>query len=194
LWQGWVGFCYFIKKTKPIAMKKNAAAIAILLLGIILFTSMKTQAQTLSKNEDWLEKQLNKLVVGDENRSMQSKGKKAVPKFKFKGCQMNMVLDTKDEDVSIGMNMSWQLKDVRKVSYKQNKDHEYTLILDVPADKIKMNMGMGGFSGSFDMDDEDIKDAGTNSSFGLDTKDEVLVKQIKQKLEETVQLCKNGKH
>ncbi|WP_159470005.1 hypothetical protein [Dyadobacter sp. 3J3] len=158
--------------------------------AFMLLTGLTTQAQTLAKNTAWLEKQLNKLVTDDDNHKMQSKDKKAVPKFDFKGCQMNMVLDSKDENVSFGMNMAWQLKDVRKVSYKQNKDGQYTLILDVPADKIKMNMGIGGFSGSFNMDDEDIKESGTNSSFSLDTKDEALVKEIKQKLEESVQLCR----
>ena len=158
--------------------------------AFMLLTGLSTHAQTLAKNTAWLEKQLNKLVSEDEKHNLKSNGKKAVPKFNFKGCQMNMVLDSKDEEVSFGMNMAWQLKDVRKVTYKQNKDREYTLILDVPADKIKMNMGMGGFSGSFNMDDEDIKESGSNSSFTLDTKDEGLVKEIKQKFEESVQLCR----
>ena len=161
--------------------------------AFMLLTGLNTHAQTLAKNTAWLEKQLNKLIIEDNNHNVESKNKKAVPKFDFKGCQMNMVLDSKDENVSFGMNMAWQLKDVRKVTYKQNKDGQYTLILDVPADKIKMNMGVGGFSGSFNMDDEDIKESGTNSSFSLDTKDEALVKEIKQKFEESVQLCRKAK-
>lgn len=176
-------------------MRKNTAYITLMiLLGAALLPGFQSQAQSLAKNTDWLEKQLNKLVKSDENRNVKSKGKEAVPKFDFKGCQMNMSLDSKDESVSFGMNLAWQLKDVRKVSYKQNKDNEYTLILDVPADKIKMNMGIGGFSGSFNMDDEDVKESGSNSSFSLDTKDEALVKEIKKKLEESVELCKKGKN
>lgn len=129
---------------------------------------------------------------------MNLNGKKSTPKFDFNGCQMNMVLDSKDKDVSIGMNIAWQLKDVRTVSYKQGKNGQYTLVLDVPTDKVKMSMGMGGFAGSFNSDDvdsknKDSKNKDNTTSFTLDTKDEPLVREIKQKFEESVQLCRNQK-
>lgn len=81
----------------------------------------QAQAQTLAKNTAWIQKQLNQLVTDDEEHDMNLNGKKSTPKFDFKGCQMNMILDSKDKDVSIGMNIGWQLKDVRKISYKQDK-------------------------------------------------------------------------
>jgi hypothetical protein len=172
----------FVKRTATIA-----------LLGMASLTSLQAHAQTLAKNTDWIEKQLNKLVTDDEEHDMNLNGKKSTPKFAFNGCQMNMILDSKDKDVSIGMNIAWQLRDVRKISYKRGKNGQYALVLDVPTDKVKMSMGLGGFSGSFNADDKDSKDADNTSSFTLDTKDEALVQQIKQKFEESVQLCRKEK-
>jgi hypothetical protein len=88
--------------------------------------------------------------------------------------------------------MGWLLKDVRKVSYKKESNGQYKLLLDVPADKVSMAMNIGGFSGSYSTDDKD-KGKDNTTSFGLDTTDESLVKQLKQKLEESVQLCRRGK-
>lgn len=166
----------------------------ISLLSIASLTGLQTRAQTLAKNTDWIEKQLNRLVTDDEEHDMNLNGKKSTPKFDFNGCQMNMILNSKDEDVSIGMNIAWQLKDIRKISYKRAKDGQYTLVLDVPTDKVKMSMGLGGFSGSFNADDKDSKDKDNTSSFTLDTKDEALVQQIKQKFDESVKLCRTGKN
>lgn len=164
---------------------------SIELLTIIAFTcsnlllAQPIHAQTLAKNTDWLEKQFNKLIV--------DKDESETPKFIFRGCQMNMTIDSKDKDVSVGMNMAWQLRDVRKVSYKKEKNGQYTLIMDVPADKVRMAMSLGGFSGSFNTDGKDKQNKDNTTSLNLDTKDEPLVKQIKQKLDESVQLCRQGK-
>ncbi len=175
-------------------MKSLAKRITILALsGIASLTSLSTHAQTLAKNTDWIQKQLNRLVTDDDEHEMKLNGKKSTPKFAFNGCQMNMILDTKDKDVSIGMNIGWQLKDVRTISYKPGKNGQYTLVLDVPTDKVKMSMGMGGFSGSFNSDDKDSKNKDNTTSFTLDTKDESLVREIKQKFEESVQLCRKEK-
>ena len=159
--------------------------------------SVRSPAQTVAKNTDWLQKQLNKLITDDEEHDMNVNGKKSTPKFTFKGCQMNMAIVSKDKDVSIGMNIGWQLKDVRTISYQRQKNGQYKLMLDVPTDKVKMNMDLGGFSGSFNLDDKDhkeAKDADNHTSFSLDTKDEGVVREIKQKLEESVQLCRQGKN
>lgn len=146
-----------------------------------------THAQTLVRNEAWLEKQFSKLVTDDDDGD--------TPKFTFKGCQMNMAVDSKDKDVAVGMNMAWQLSDIRKVGYKKEKDGKYTLLLEVPADKVKMAMNVGSFSGSFNGDGKGKNDKDSNTTtLGLDTKDEALVKQLKQKLEESVQLCRQGKN
>lgn len=152
--------------------------------GISLLAG-QTHAQTLAKNGNWLEKQLNKLVMDED--------KDQTPKFAFKGCQMNMNVDSKDKDVSVGMDMDWQLKDVRKVSYKKRENGQYTLMLDVPADKVKMAMSLGGFSGSLNTSGKDNHNKNNTTSLTLDTKDESLVRQIKQKIEESVQLCRQGK-
>ena len=151
-----------------------------------LLLARPTYAQTLAKNGDWLEKQFDKLMTDKQEDD--------TPTFTFRGCQMNMTLDSKDKDVSVGMDMAWQLRDVRKVSYTKDKDGKYTLLLDVPADRVKMAMNLGGFSGSFSTDDKDTKDKDNKTSLSLNTTDESLVKQIKQKLEESVQLCRQGKH
>ena len=143
------------------------------------------QAQTMAKNGQWLEKQFDKLIKDEKDNE--------VPKFTFKGCQMNMNLDTKDKDVSIGMHVAWLLSDVRKISYKKDKDGQYTLLLDVPADKVKMAMNLGGFGGSFNQEGKDKHNKDNTTSLNLSTTDESLVRQIKQKLEESVQLCQQGK-
>jgi hypothetical protein len=142
-----------------------------------------TYAQTITKNTDWLEKQFGKLI----------KDERDTPKFTFKGCQMNMAVDTKDKDASIEMNMAWQLKDIRKVSYRRGKNGQYTLLLDVPTDKVSMAMSLEGFSGSFNTNGRGNHNQDNLTSLNLDTKDESLVKQVKQKIEETVQLCRHGK-
>ena len=167
---------------KP-AVKRFSLAVSVC---SALLLAQLTHAQTLAKNGAWLEKQFNKLMA--------DKKEEATPTFTFKGCQMNMALDSKDEDISVGMNMTWQLSDVRKVSYTKDKDGQYTLMLDVPPDKMKMAMNLGGFSGSFSTDDKDEQDKDNKTSLSLNTTDESLVKQIKQKLEESVQLCRQGKY
>lgn len=171
---------------------------AIALLSAAFLMGLPTHAQSLARNTDWLKKQLNKFVTDDTKHDMKLNGKKSTPTFDFKECQMSMTLDTKEDDVAIGMNIAWQLKDVRNVSYKREKDGQYTLILDVPADKMKMSMGVGGFSGSFNMNDTDkdknSKGTNANSSFNLATKDEALVREIKEKFDESVKLCRKGKN
>lgn len=159
--------------------------------GIVSFGFSLVQpahAQTLAKNGAWLEKQFNQLTIDDD------KDKDENATFRFRGCQINMDVDSKDKDVSVGVNMAWQLKDVRKVSYKKNKDGQYTLLLDVPADKVKMAMNLGGFGGSFNTDGKDKDNKDNTTSLTFNTKDESLIKQIKQKLEESVQLCRQGKN
>ncbi|MFD2937838.1 hypothetical protein [Spirosoma flavum] len=153
---------------------------------LTLATLQPTQAQTLAKNGQWLEKQFDQLIKDEKANE--------VPKFTFKGCQMNMDLDTKDKDVSVGMHMAWLLSDVRKISYKKDKDGQYTMLLDVPADKVKMAMNVGGFGGSFNQDGKDKHNKDNTTSLNLSTTNESLVKQIKQKLEESVQLCQQGKN
>ena len=162
------------------------SALALAFTCFTYATLQSAQAQTLTKNGRWLEKQFDQLIKDKKDSE--------VPTFTFKGCQMNMNLDTKDKDVSVGMHMAWLLGDVRKISYKKDKDGQYTLLLDVPADKVKMAMNVGGFGGSFNQDGKDKQNKDNTTSLNLSTTDESLVKQIKQKLEESVQLCQQGKN
>lgn len=159
-----------------------AAAFTCLTFAII----SPAQAQTLAKNGQWLEKQFDQLIKDKKDNES--------PKFTFRGCQMNMDLDTKDKEVSVGMHLGWLLSDVRKVSYKKEKDGQYSLLLDVPADKVKMAMNVGGFGGSFNQDGKDKHNKDNITSLNLSTTNESLVKQIKQKLEESVQLCQQDKN
>jgi hypothetical protein len=151
-------------------------------IGLSVLVTPTSHAQTLAKNGAWLEKHFAKLVTDKDN----------APTFTFKGCQMNMAVVDKDKDGSVNINMGWLLKDVRSVSYKKEPNGQYKLLLDVPADKMSMAMNIGGFSGSYNIGDKE-KGKDNTTSFGLDTTDESLVKQIKQKLEESVQLCRRGK-
>lgn len=107
---------------------------------------------------------------------------------------MNMDLNTKDKDVSVGMHMGWLLSDIHKVNYRKDKDGQYTLLLDVPADKVKMAMNLGGFGGSFNQDNKDKNNKDNTTSLNLSTSDEAMVKQIKQRLEESARLCRQGKN
>ncbi len=168
-------------------MKASSQFVAALtFVCLSLATPQSVQAQTLAKNGAWLEKQFDKLIRDEKDNE--------TPRFTFRGCQMNMDLDTKDKDASVGMHMGWLLSDVRKVSYRKDKDGQYTLLLDVPADKVKMTMNLGGFGGSFNQDSKDKGNKDNITSLSLSTTDESLVRQIKQKLDESVQLCHQGKN
>jgi hypothetical protein len=167
-------------------MKTSIKSVLAVAFTLLTFAALQpVQAQTLAKNGQWLEKQLDQLIKDKKDNE--------APKFTFKGCEMNMNVDTKDKDVSVGMHMGWLLKDVHKISYKKDKDGQYTLLLDVPADKVKMAMNIGGFGGSFNQDSKDKNNKDNTTSLNLSTTDESLVRQIKQKLEESVQLCQQGK-
>ena len=76
---------------------------------------------------------------------------------------------------------------IRKVSYQKQKDGNYKLVLDVPADKIKMDLGFGKdntIGGSFNVND-DKKDK-SPTTFSLSTKDETVVKEMVQRFEVAV--------
>jgi len=163
----------------------------ILTLGIILgFTQIFAQT-ALKQQTDWLSSYLNKLVVEDDDRKMNVNGHKSKPVFSFAGNKMLMNISTKEENFSMGFNISWLLKDVRKVSYQKQKDGFYKLKLDVPAYRIKMDLGFGkdnSVSGSFNVKDEYKDD--NNTSFTLDTKDETLVKEVVQRFESAIREAK----
>jgi len=173
-------------------MKKSP----LLLLVCILLCSNLSFAQTFEKTTQWLSSQLNQLVKEDKSKSLKVNDKESIPTFNFKGCQMNMNIDAKSDnkDFNLGINMSWLLKDVQKVSYTREKEGGYELKLLVPADRMKMTMGFGhdnSLTGSFNLKDEDKGDSKTN--FTLHTQNEDLVKQVVQKFEESVRTCRNSK-
>lgn len=161
-------------------------------LGIItlmLLGANSVFAQSLEANTQWLSKNLDRLVK-------EEKGKESVPTFKFKGCQMNMNIDSKnskDSDVDFGMSISWLLKDVQRVSYEREKDGNYELKMQVPADRMKMKLGFGNdnnLSGSFNLKDND---SDSKTSFTLHTQDESLVKEMVHRFEDSVKMCKNAR-
>ncbi len=169
-------------------MKKTS----YLLLICILLTAKVTMSQTLEKNTQWLSGQLNNLVK-DENKKLKVNQKESFPTFNFKGCQMNMDIDAKDKDFDFGMRLSWLLKDVKGVTYAREKNGNYELNLNVPADKMKVKLDFGrenSIGGSFNINDDD-KDGKTN--FTLHTADETLVKQMVVRFEESVKVCRNMK-
>lgn len=164
----------------------------LLSLALVMFCSNLVFAQSLEANTQWLSSHLDKLVKEEKGKNLNVNGKESVPTFKFKGCQMNMNIDSRDSDVDFGMSISWLLKDVQRVSYAK-KDSNYELKMIVPADRMKMKLGFGNdnaLSGSFNLKDND-SDSKTN--FTLHTDDESLVKEIVHKFEDSVRMCRNSK-
>ncbi|WP_435357321.1 hypothetical protein [Emticicia sp. SJ17W-69] len=158
----------------------------VMFFAVLLSTQTFAQTAALKQQTDWLTSQLNKLVIDDDNRKMNVNDHKSKPTFSFVGSKMLMNLTAKEENFSMGVNISWLLKDVRKVSYQKQKDGNYKLVLDVPADRIKMDLGFGKdntIGGSFNVNDKDDKDP---TSFTLSTKDETLVKEMVQQFEGAV--------
>ena len=154
--------------------------------------STQTFAQTaaLKQQTDWLTSHLNKLVIDDDEKGKTVNDKKSKPIFSFAGNKMLMNLSAKEENFSMGINISWLLKDVKKVSCQKQKDGNYQLVLDVPADRIKMDLGFGKdneIGGSFNVKDDE-KDS--NTSFTLSTKDEVVIKEMVQRFEGAVREAK----
>lgn len=163
----------------------------LLSLVFVLFCSNMALAQSLESNTQWLSNHLDRLVKEEKGTNLNVNGKESVPTFRFKGCQMNMNIDSRDSDINFGMTISWLLKDVQRVSYVRENDKNYELKMIVPADRIKMKLGFGNdnaLSGSFNLKGDD-NDSKTN--FILHTEDERLVKEVVQKFEDTVRMCKN---
>lgn len=157
---------------------------ALTLVCATLLLVEHTQAQALTKNTRWLKNKFNKLVLDvDEDEDEDE-----IPKFTFKGCQMNVTLDSK----AAAVHMTWQLEDVRKLSYRKEKSGYYLFMIALPADKIKKATSLGSFPGLFNMDGKDKEIRETTISLNLDTKNELVVEQIKQKLEKSIQLCRQG--
>lgn len=164
----------------------------LLSLALVLGCSNLLFAQSLESNTQWLSSHLDRLVKEEKGKNLNVNGKESVPTFKFKGCQMNMNIDSRDSDVDFGMSISWLLKDVQRISYAR-KDNNYELKMIVPADRLKMKLGFGNdnaLSGSFNLKDND-SDSKTN--FTLHTDDESLVKEIVHKFEDSVRMCRNSR-
>lgn len=162
-------------------MKKLLLTLSLFSCSTFIFAQ-----STLKANTDWLTTHLNKLVINDDDKQLNVNGNKSKPVFSFAGNKMLMDISAKDKDFSMGFNISWSLKDVRKVSYKKEKDGNYELVLDVPADRIKVDLGFGKdntIGGSFNVKDDD-KD--NHTSFTLATKDENVVKDITQHFESAI--------
>lgn len=162
----------------------------LLSFALVLFCTNLVFSQSLESNTQWLSSHLDKLVKEEKGKNLNANNKKSVPTFKFKGCQMNMNIDSKDSDVDFGMTISWLLKDVQRVSYAKEKDG-YELKMIVPADRLKVKLGFGndnGLSGSFNLKDNEND---SKTSFTLHTEDESLVKEVVHKFEDSVRMCKN---
>lgn len=158
----------------------------ILTLNLLTCSAFIFAQSTLKSNTDWLTTHLNKLVISDDDKQLNINGNKAKPVFSFAGNKMLMNLSAKDKDFSMGFNISWSLKDVRKVSYKKEKDGNYELVLDVPADRVKVDLGFGkdnNIGGSFNVKDENKNN---HTSFTLATKNENVVKEITQHFESAI--------
>lgn len=161
----------------------------LFLISALLISSAANTlfAQNLAQNSSTLAQKLNVLTKDNNNDAEHS--------FSFKGCQMNMDVRNMDSDIKFGMKLSWQMKDVRNISYKKNKDGFYDFMLDVPADRIKMKIGFGDdnhIGGSFNLNDNS-KDKDSKTNFDVHTKDERVVKDLATRFNEIVKTCKNMK-
>lgn len=157
-------------------MKKHLLTLSFVLSLLPVFAQT-----TLKSHTDWLTTHLNKLVIDDDDKQLNINGNKAKPVFSFAGNKMLMNLSAKEKDFSMGFNISWSLKDVRKVSYKKEKNGNYEF-----ADRVKVDLGFGKdntIGSSFNVKDDD-KDSHT--SFTLATKDENVVKEITQHFENAI--------
>ncbi|WP_461149402.1 hypothetical protein [Spirosoma pulveris] len=147
-----------------------------LLISLGLFVAASTQAQTLTADTGWLKEKLNNLVVDKEDS--------VNPQFDFTDCQMSMKVDTKEEGIRVKLDMNWPLKEIKKVSYKPASGGTYTLVLDIPGDKVKGKMKVGIFSKKIRSKGED-----GHTSFDLKTTDEKLVQDMKQHFESAIKQC-----
>ena len=160
----------------------------LMFFAVVFSTQIYAQSAALKQQTDWLTTQLNKLVIDDEVKT-KSKSKESKPTFSFAGSKMLMNINAKDEGFSMGFNISWLLKDVKNVSYKKEKNGNYELVLDVPADRVKMDMGFGKdntIGGSFNVKDDKNDKNDSHTSFTLSTKDETLVKEIVQHFDKAI--------
>ncbi|GAB2551110.1 hypothetical protein [Spirosoma aerophilum] len=153
--------------------------IAPLFVGMSLLLALTTHAQTLANNTDWLKQHLNSLVTDKEDN--------VTPIFNFSDCQMMMAVDTKEDGIAVKMNMNWPLKEIKKVSYKPAGGGKYTLLLDIPGDKVKGKMKVGIFSKKIRSKGED-----GHSSFTLNTTDEKLVQEMKQRFDNAISQCRSA--
>jgi hypothetical protein len=166
-------------------MKKLFLTFSLLICTTLIFAQ-----STLKTHTDWLTTRLNKLVIDDDDKKLTVNDKKSKPVFSFAGNKMLMAINAKDEGFSMGFNISWSLKDVRKISYKKEKNGNYELVLDVPADRVKVDLGFGkdnNIGGSFNVKDDK---SDSHTSFTLDTKDENVVKDITQHFESAIKEAK----
>lgn len=86
----------------------------------------------------------------------------------------------------MGFNISSFLKDVKKVSYKQEKDGNCELVLKVPVELVKVDLSFWKYNnigGSFNVKDDE-KDSHT--SIMISTKDENVLKEITQHFESAI--------
>jgi hypothetical protein len=162
---------------------------------ICLTLQASAQSAAFKQNTQWLENKLNTLVIDDDDKKLEVNGKKSHPTFKFNACQMLMLIQANDDKFSMNMNISWLLKDVTKVSYKKGDDGNYAIVLNVPPDRMKVDMGFGNdnsVSGSFNLgDDKKAKDKNDNqNSFSLATKDEKLIQEMVKRFESCIAECK----
>ena len=161
--------------------------LCVMFFTVVFSTQTFAQTAALKQQTDWLTSHLNKLVIDDDDRKMNVNNKKSQPVFSFAGNIMLMNLTAKEESFSMGLNITWSLKDVKKVNYQKQEDGNYKLVLDVPADKIKMDLGFGKdntIGGSFNVND-DKKDK-SPTTFSLSTKDETVVKEMVHRFEVAV--------
>jgi hypothetical protein len=152
--------------------------VTLLFVGMSLLLALTSRAQTLAADTDWLKQQLNSLVTDKDDN--------VTPVFNFSDCQMTMNVDTKEEGISVKMNMSWPLKEIKKVSYKPASKGTYTFLLDIPGDKVKGKMKVGIFS-------KKIRSKGEegHTSFDLKTTDEKLVQEMKQRFDNAINQCRS---
>lgn len=156
----------------------NAKRISTQAIILLVLAASVTVAQSRKENTNWIKDQLNRLTEQETTK----------PVFDFDACQMRMNVDTKEEGIRVRMDMNWPLSEIRRVSYKPSDGGRYTLVLDVPATKVKGKLRIGMFSKSLRQ-----KGDGGHTSFDLDTQDETLVQEMQRRFESLIEQCRSGR-
>jgi hypothetical protein len=141
------------------------------LLSSICFWSIDSQAQSaLTKDTEWLEKELNTLAKSNKKSA-------GTQQYDFNecSCKYSAKADNSGSGFNLNKDFTFNLNEINSITYVRNEDNTYEL-------RMKMKT---------DSDIVDFLNLGTITT-ALYTSDENKVKEIVKKLRTTVKTCSPG--